>query len=213
MVADCEGWPGLNVALNRRTALRLSGGLLCAACGGAAHALDAAGEVIKVRGEAVAEAACHRRPLAPREQVFVDDLVLTGEDARLAMRLGIGATLNLGGSAKLRIDRYMAKTSGEFVLAQGAMLFDRPKQKSKIETIFRSIYGLMAVRGTRFFAGPSNGVFGVFVARGRVTVSGGGKTVVLTAGLGTNIAQPNDPPSPAASWRPARIAAALRSVA
>ena len=32
----------------------------------------------------------------------------------------------------------------------------------------------MAVRGTMFFAGPSNDVFGVFVARGLVAVTGGG---------------------------------------
>jgi hypothetical protein len=51
----------------------------------------------------------------------------------------------------------------------------------------RSPYGLMAVRGTTFFAGPSNDVFGVFVARGVVAVTGGGRTVVLRLGLGTNI--------------------------
>ena len=48
----------------------------------------------------------------------------------------------------------------------------------------RSSYGLIAVRGTKFFAGPSNGVFGVFVDHGTVTVSGGGSEVVLQAGRG-----------------------------
>ena len=33
-------------------------------------------------------------------------------------------------------------------------------------------FGLIAVRGTRFFAGPSNNVFGVFVESGSVVVSG-----------------------------------------
>jgi hypothetical protein len=198
--------------LDRRRALILTGGWLTAACFGTALALDAAGEVITLRGEAAAEAAGQRRPLGVRERLFVDDLVLTGEDARLAMRLGTGAVLKLGSSAKLRIDRYMAGTRGEFVLEEGAMLFDRPKSVSRMETIFRSVYGLMAVRGTRFFAGPSNGVFGVFVAHGRVSVTAGGKTVVVTRGLGTNIATPGAPPTPVARWGEARVAAALASV-
>jgi hypothetical protein len=198
--------------LSRRRALALTGGLLCAALSGVAYALEAAGEVINIRGEATAEAKGERRPLGIRERVFVDDLVLTGEDARLAMRLGSGATLKLGGSAKLRIDRYMAGTSGEFVLAEGAMLFDRPKSAARMRTIFRSVYGLMAVRGTRFFAGPSNGVFGVFVDRGRVSVSAAGRTVVVAAGFGTNIPRPDDAPSTPSRWGSARVAAALRSV-
>jgi len=203
--------PRHRIWLNRRRALTLGGGFFFSACAGGL-ALDPAGEVIKVRGEAVAEAAGQRRQLGVREAVFVDDLVLTGEDARLAMRFASGATLKLGASAKLRIDRYLARTSGEFELTEGAMLFDRPKNRSRMETIFRSVYGLMAVRGTRFFAGPSNGVFGVFVARGEVSVLAGGKTVLLTAGLGTNIAKPDEKPTPPQRWRRERVAAALRSV-
>jgi hypothetical protein len=197
---------------NRRRVLALTGGWLTAACG-SAFAQDPAGEVITLRGEATAEAAGHRRPLGVRARVFVDDLVHTGEEARLALRLGSGAILKLGSSAQLRIDRYLAGTQGEFVLEAGAMLFDRPNNVPKMESIFRSVYGLMAVRGTRFFAGPSNGVFGVFVAHGRVSVSAGGRTVVLTRGLGTNIAAPGAAPTNVTRWGAARVRAALASVA
>ena len=76
----------------------------------------------------------------------------------------------------------------------------------------RSSYGLIAVRGTKFFAGPSNGVFGVFVVHGSVDVTAAGKTVKVDRGFGTNIAKPGDPPTDPAAWKPPRIRAALASV-
>ena len=78
--------------------------------------------------------------------------------------------------------------------------------------MLRSLFGLIAIRGTRVFAGPSNGVFGVFVARGAVDVTAAGKTVTLGRGFGTNIAKPGDPPTDPAAWKPPRIKAAFASV-
>jgi hypothetical protein len=90
---------------------------------------------------------------------------------------------------------------------------DRPrKPKASSETLLRSLFGLITIRGTRVFAGPSNGVFGVFVTRGVVDVTAGGKTVRLAKGFGTNIAKPGDPPTDPAAWKPPRIKAALASV-
>ena len=76
----------------------------------------------------------------------------------------------------------------------------------------RSPFGLMAVRGTRFFAGPSNGVFGVFVERGSVLVVGVQTAVLVTSGFGTNIARPGAEPTDSAAWGAARIANAFASV-
>jgi ferric-dicitrate binding protein FerR (iron transport regulator) len=71
---------------------------------------------------------------------------------------------------------------------------------------------LIAVRGTRFFAGPSNGVFGVFVERGSVTVAAAARQVLLRAGQGTDIHHPGAAPTPAAKWGRPRIDAAFGSV-
>jgi ferric-dicitrate binding protein FerR (iron transport regulator) len=68
------------------------------------------------------------------------------------------------------------------------------------------------VRGTRFFAGPSADVFGVFVERGNVAVSAAGREVLLQSGQGTNIPRPGDTPTPPAIWGAARVRAALESV-
>jgi hypothetical protein len=165
-----------------------------------------------VRGEAFAEIKGARRALTLRANVFVEETVTTGEGARLALRFGRDTTLRLGAAARLTIDRYIANAGGEFNLIQGGLLYDRPRKTQHAESVLRSLYGLIAIRGTRVFAGPSNGVFGVFVARGSVDVTAAGKTVTVGRGLGTNIAKPGDEPTDPAPWKAPRIKAALASV-
>jgi len=70
----------------------------------------------------------------------------------------------------------------------------------------------MAVRGTQFFAGPSNGVFGVFVQNGTLEVSAAGETVTLSAGQGTNLQKPGSAPTPPVDWGKPRIDAAYGRV-
>ena len=171
-----------------------------------------AGDVASIKGEAQAEAAEKRRPLVQGTVVFVDEVITTGASSRLTLNLGRNTTIKLGEGVRMRIDRHMVNAGGAFDLQSGAVLFDRGAGAPKGDTALRSPYGLLAVRGTKFFAGPSNGVFGVFVVRGRVDVTGAGKTVRLTAGLGTNIASPGDAPTKPAAWKAPRVKAALLSV-
>ena len=128
------------------------------------------------------------------------------------MRLGRDTTLKLGERAQLTIDRYLVDAGGEINLGSGGMLFERPARSTPSKVQIRSTFGLIAVRGTRFFAGPSNDVFGVFVEQGRVTVSAAGKSVTVRAGQGTNIARPGAAPTAPAPWKEPRIRAALASV-
>jgi ferric-dicitrate binding protein FerR (iron transport regulator) len=71
---------------------------------------------------------------------------------------------------------------------------------------------VLAVRGTQFFAGPSNGVFGIFVQRGTLEVSAAGATVTLSAGQGTDIRAPGAAPSQPVNWGKPRIDAAYESL-
>ena len=170
-----------------------------------------AGTIEALRGDAFAEGPKPRRPLQPKAQVFIGDMVETAVNSALTMHLGKATFVKLGALAKFRIDSFVVDAGGTFDLDQGPMLIDHDGGKDQNLQV-RSPFGLMAVRGTMFFAGPSNDVFGVFVARGLVAVTGGGRTVVLRPGLGTNIAQPGDAPSEPRRWSPGRITAALRSV-
>ena len=201
------------VGLTRRQVLTTGAHLLFVSMfPGAAEALTPAGEVASVRGLAEAEANGLKRALAIKAPVFEGELVMTGEEARLALMLGPRNVLRLGAQTRVRIDRFLVDAGGEFDLQSGAIEFERAKGASKSDLNFRSAYGLIAVRGTRFFAGPSNGVFGVFVDHGRVDVSAGAQVVSVGPGLGTNIGAPGQAPTPASKWKPARIKAALASV-
>jgi hypothetical protein len=92
------------------------------------------------------------------------------------------------------------------------MLYEHDSKASGNEMNILSPFGLIAVRGTRLWGGPSNGVFGVFVQQGAATVTGRRKTVLLVAGQGTDIASPGAEPSAPHPWGAARIKSALDSV-
>ena len=55
-------------------------------------------------------------------------------------------------------------------------------------------------------------MFGVFVARGVLTVIGQNTAVELTAGFGTDIVRPGAEPTPPHAWGAARIERAFASV-
>jgi hypothetical protein len=172
--------------VSRRQALLVGAALTLA--GGSLEAEESlAGTIEALRGDAFAEGPKPRRALQPKAQVFIGDMVETAVNSALTMHLGKATFVKLGALAKFRIDNFVVDAGGTFDLDQGPMLIDHNGTKDENLQV-RSPFGLMAVRGTMFFAGPSNDVFGVFVARGLVAVTGGGRTVILRPGLGTNIA-------------------------
>jgi hypothetical protein len=173
---------------------------------------EQAGAVEEVKGEAFAEAAAVRRRLDRAAAIFLGDDVSTERESRLRMRLGRDTTIRLGEQARLKIDRFLVDAGGEIVLRSGPLLFDRPPGRAPAAVQIRSPFALIAVRGTRFFAGPSNGRFGVFVERGWVEVTAAGQSVVVYDDEGTDIAFPGAPPTRGRRWLPARIRAALESV-
>ncbi|MEQ1956814.1 FecR family protein [Mesorhizobium sp. CN2-181] len=143
--------------------------------------------------------------------MFVGDLVGTGTDSRLILRLGAATQIKLGAEARVRIDSFIANAGGVLELQSGALLFEGDAQDGGSIAV-RSPFALIAVRGTRFFAGPSAGVFGVFVVRGRVDVTAAGRQVEVMEGRGTNIANPGAPPTDPANWGESRVRQALASV-
>jgi hypothetical protein len=195
--------------MERRAALAGLGAALVATC---AQAAERAGEVQSARGECYAVTAATRRSLTPAAEVFIGDSVGTGPQSALALRLGEATNLRLGSEAQLRIDRFIINAGGTLVLERGAMLYQHDPKAPGNETNILSPFGLIAVRGTRIWGGPSNGVFGVFVQQGAATVTGRQKTVLVVSGLGTDIAYPGAEPSAPHPWGAARIKTALDSV-
>jgi hypothetical protein len=171
---------------------------------------NVAGKVDEAIGLVTAEGRDRQRPLVAQETVFVGDTVATGNKSKLGMKLGQETLLRLGELARIKIDRFVVNAGGTIQLNAGPLLLDKPKTSPPVN--IRSAFGLISVRGTRVFAGPSRGVFGVFVVHGLVTVTAGGNTVRLEDGFGTDIAKRGAAPSAAARWGDERIRLALASV-
>jgi ferric-dicitrate binding protein FerR (iron transport regulator) len=177
-----------------------------------ARAAERVGSVEDVKGEAFAELDAARRTLNRAAPVFLGDEVATGIASRLGMRLGRDTMVRLGEQARLKIDRFLVDAGGEMTLRSGPLLFDQPPGRAPAAVQIRSAFALIAVRGTRFFAGPSNGRFSVFVARGSVAVTAAGQQVIVREGEGTDFVSPGTPPTPVNRWGPERIRTALASV-
>ena len=172
----------------------------------------AAGLVTALVGEGFAEAGVSRRDLEQNSQVFVGDLVGTGSESRLAIRLGEVTQLKLGADVRVRIDSFIANAGGVLELRNGPLQIDSEARRLSRGLSIRSPFGSIAVRGTHFFAGPSAGVFGVFVFRGSVRVTAAGRQVNVTEGKGTNIERVGSRPTAPATWGEERIRRAVASV-
>ena len=171
-----------------------------------------AGQVQEVKGQVTAELASRTRVLVPRADVFNGDDVTTAASSRAAMLLGRDTTLRLGANAKVKIDRFIINAGGVLTLEAGPLLLDKAPGDPAATLTVRGSFGLITVRGTKIFVGPSQGVIGIFVVHGLIDVAAGGQEFVLQTGEGTNIAGPGATPTPPAVWGEARIRAALASV-
>jgi len=181
------------------------------------------GAVVAARGEAVIEHAGARQAAVAGVSVRLNDRATTGAESRLDLKLGEATRLRLGANAALTIDQFVAKASAQVSLEDGAVLVDRAKDAEKTFEL-KTPYGLLAARGTVFFVGPSQGVFGVFVQKGALDIVTQSGSVRLNAGDGVDFAVNAEAPGAAIGfanpkapksvkkWRADRVKEALESV-
>lgn len=194
--------------LNRRSFAAAVGAAFAILATHKAHAAEAAGEVTLLRGAASAEAQGQQRKLTLRLKVYVGDTIATEANALIQLALGENTILRLGELSRLRLDKHVVDAGGVLSFIGGFMKFEREGPPLSAPLKFHNAYGMIAVRGTVFYAGLNDsGGFGVFVERGAVEVSGGGKTVVLDARMGTDIAAPGAQPSDPVEWGAPRVRA------
>lgn len=160
------------------------------------------GIVEQLEGDASAGFGGEVRPLTLGDPIFLDDLVATGPDGRLGLRLEDETEFVLGENARVTIDRFIyqpANGIGRFTagVVTGAFLFvsgQMSKQEDRDITI-RSAVGTMGIRGTRFWGGPLDSPFEVFVFDGLVEVTQGQGSVTLEPGQGVGLQQPGVGPA------------------
>lgn len=184
------------------------------AFGRQARAAGRIGHAVRTAGAPSLQRAQSLYPLRARDEVFEGDTVRTDLRSLAELMLAEATRISLGPNSELVIDSFTANFGGQISLG-GAMVFDRPEDLPPIDLTVRSAFARIGVRGSRFFAGPSKGVFAVFVARGSVEVrmnnQVGGFTL-LGPGEGVDIARAGGRPGPVVRWGQARIDAAFASV-
>ncbi|RDL49053.1 hypothetical protein BLJAPNOD_00149 [Ensifer sp. M14] len=204
--------PMRQVLVKRRVVV---GGLLLAAMGGSvvpALASPAIGKTTEIRGDVRRRQAEKEDALAVGAQLFDNDHVRTQAESFATLVLGADTRVLLGAETDLLVDRFIAGQGGTLELGTGRMVFDRPEGLPKVDVAVRTAFGMIGVRGTRFFCGPSKVAFAVFVEHGSVAVAAGGVTQIVAAGQGVEFKQRGDAPSDPVNWGQARIREAYASV-
>jgi hypothetical protein len=201
-----------SVSLSRR--LFIAGGALALTGIGirATQANAVIGKAVEITGDVTRKQADLQEGLKAGASLMDHDFVATGKESFAELALGDDTSLLLGSETELLIDTFIAGQGGTIELGTGQMVFDRPEGLAKIDLTMRTAFGMIGVRGTKFFAGPSRGVFGVFVEHGLVEVTGGGVTRQVGRGQGVDIAAPGAVPSEVAQWGEGRIREAYASV-
>lgn len=176
-----------------------------------ALAEEAVGTTRGLTGSATLTRGAAPKALMPADPLMVGDTVATGAASTAALELFTSTQIQLGPEAQFLIDQFSADLGGVITVG-GPMVFDRPDDLPKLDLTVQSAFAQIGVRGTRFFAGPLNGTFSVFVQRGRVSVQAAGESRELGAGDGLDIAAPGAAPGPVGQWKAPRIAAAFALV-
>ena len=189
-----------------------------------AMAMEPAGLVTRVQGEAVAVApgSGASRALAPDSALYSGDRLETGPGARLEARFVDGTVLTLSEETTLTVDTYVYDkgldvggalldlTKGAFRAVTGDIA-KSPDPWFQVKTPLAAI----GIRGTDFWGGwlGADG-FGVLMISGdkKVVVSNPAGSVELGPGQGTTVDAPGAAPTPVKTWPAGKVARAVATV-
>lgn len=177
-------------AISRRALL---GGVVGSAVLMSIRSSEASGDlgfVVQVRGQLSRSAGGQNQLLNAGNPLLDGDLVSTAKKSSAELKLGGDTRILLGPETSIFIDSFIAGQGGILELASGQMIFDRPEGLPKIDVSVRTAFGMIGVRGTKFFAGPNRGAFAVFVEHGKVEVTNAGVARKLLKGQGLDIRPP-----------------------
>lgn len=182
---------------------------------------DTVGRVTRAQGETFAAASDGNRPLSQGGIVARNDTLVTLQDSRLAVRLVDGADLTLGANARLKVNKLVynqadANRSRLILFAEGAfkMITGQINSLTGASVEVSTPVATLSVRGTEFWTGPIDGIFGVLLIKGEVNVrTAGGEVTLDKPGTGTNITDAASPPGPVTTWPQDKVDRALDAVA
>ena len=176
------------------------------------------GTVRRVQAQVDALRAADILKLSVAAPLEANDLLRSGERARLEAELVDGTKLTLGESAELKLDNFVYDPENSarnrlIARIKGAFLFVGGKVEgagSEVKIITAN--AVMGVRGTTFWGGPIDNAYGVLALSGVVTVSTNAGSVTLTEGQGTMITAADAPPDAPKTWPGAKRDRAMATV-
>ncbi len=143
------------------------------------------------------------RTLVVTNPLFQNETVTTGANARAELRLSDDTSLIMGEKSTVLLDEFVYDANGSAVinLATGAMRFVSSLSGHPGKLTIKTPVATIGVRGTDFWVGPIDGVYGVLLLGGKVDVSNEGGSVTLdTPRTGTLIQGAGIAPGPAVAW-------------
>ena len=194
--------------------------LLSCFAGGQAAAQEAIGAVSRIQGGASGTRGTTTQALGPNASVFPNEVVTTGDAARVEVMLKDNTRLTLGENTKLTLNTYVfdrAAGLGTIKFEVAGVIRFLSGQVSKLAQASVNVTTPVAnigIRGTEFWAGPiDNQALGVFLLNGAVTVSNAaGARTLSQPGQGTNIAASGAAPGPVTLWPSDKVNRALAAV-
>jgi hypothetical protein len=182
---------------------------------------QAIGAISRIQGEAIGTNGSATRPLGLNSSVFLNDVVSTGDAARLEVTFTDNTRLTLGEKAKLTLDTYVFDPAArrgtiKFGLV-GAFRFvsGQLTKLASADVRVTTPVAILGIRGTEFWGGPiDDQALGVFLIEGAVSVTNAaGQQILSQRGQGTNIAAPGAAPGPVTFWAPDKVGRAMATVA
>jgi len=180
---------------------------------------DIAGEVLRLQGAAVAMQDAFPRPLKIGDKIMRGDVISTGKDARIEIRMIDDAVMTLGERTVFVVIDYI--TTGEepnaaVRLLEGAFkavsgdLVKTANASFVVETPLATI----GIRGTTFWGGSLDGVFEVALLDGKgiYVETKTGRVELTTVGQGTAIRSADIAPTAPEAWGAGKVQRAVDTV-
>lgn len=181
---------------------------------------EAIGVVSRLQNDAVAVRGQQRVALQEAGDIFTNDEIETGADARIEITFKDETKLTIGENSRLVIDDYLYDPDKDV----GALLLDAAKgpfrfisggigklKDKRVEV--RTTSATVGIRGTEFWGGPALGIYGILLLEGTVIVrNSAGARIIDVPGTGVNLTSPDTAPGEPAPWGEDRVQAALASI-
>ncbi len=148
------------------------------------------------------------------------DTIVTGPASRAFVLLIDNTELTLSENTTLRFDDYAydneddTENKGVYSILQGTFLYvsGLVAKKENPDVTVNTPYGAIGIRGTEFWGGDIDGVYGILVNDGQVSVRNESGAVALAKGEGTTLRSRREAPLRGVRWGDEKIQRAVASV-